>query len=70
MQVRETAAAAPASSERQASTARVYSELEREEQRFVLTLEKGESLLDELLTKAAAAGAEQVCMRLMSAASL
>jgi len=28
----------------------VYAELEREENRFVETLEKGEALLDELLT--------------------
>jgi alanyl-tRNA synthetase len=36
------------------STARVYGELEREELRFVTTLEKGEALLDELLTQAVA----------------
>jgi hypothetical protein len=32
------------------SAAKVYAELEREELRFVETLEKGETLLDELLT--------------------
>ncbi len=39
---------------------RIYAELEREELRFVSTLEKGEALLDELLTKAASSGAQKV----------
>jgi alanyl-tRNA synthetase len=42
-------------------TERIYGELQREEQRFVTTLEKGEALLDELLSKAKSAGAK-VCL--------
>ena len=38
-----------------ACLARIFSELEREELRFVSTLEKGEAMLDELLSKATAA---------------